>query len=157
MKLKSTVLLALLFSFLLIHSAESKEISNGAKVQVNFIPSEDLAIFNLEELGAITPSEFVNISPKQIQSRTGKKLKFKERMVLKMVQSGAKRQLKKDGALNFEDLSYDFSLGGFLLGFILGLLGVLIAALGFPKNVLKSALLGLVIWVGLLLLGLVLI
>ena len=155
MKLKSTLLLVT--CSILISLNPLGAITNVESAPQNLILKEQLALFNMEALGPITVSEFLSISPKQYRGISGEKLKFKDRFLLKFAQKSLKRQLKNGDTISFEDASYDFSVGGFLLGFFLGLLGVLIALLLFPNNVFRSSLLGLLCLIIALLVGLVIV
>ena len=142
----------LIFSFMLMVQPISAIESIETPAQ-SFLTVDQLALFKMEALGPITASEFASISPSQYYHRTGEKMKFKNRFVLKLTQKALKKQQKKGEAFNFEDASYDFSIGGFLLGFFLGLLGVVLALLLFPKNVFKSSLVGLLCLVIVLVVG----
>lgn len=68
--------------------------------------------------------EFSKMTVAQYEQIRGKKMNFFERMSFKMSQKKAKHMLKKADAE-----SEGFNIGGFALGFLLGLLGVLIAYL----------------------------
>jgi hypothetical protein len=90
----------------------------------------------------ITVDDIKNLSIKEIEAKSGTKLTWKQKLGLKM----AKNKIgKADG---------DGSTGiGFLLGFLLGLIGVLIAYLAFkdePKTI-KGAWIGFGVLVGLIL------
>ena len=115
-------------------------------------PVEDLPLTSV--LGDMTAEDFVQLRAKEIKQRTGKKLKLKERIVLKVAQHKVKKQLKNgelaDYKETYENAERRFSLGGFLLGFFLGLIGLLIALL-FGRNAFRSALLGFLVWLVVLL------
>lgn len=79
-----------------------------------------------------------SISTKDFQSLTGKKMSFGERMGFKIAQRQIRSSINEDGTVNSKRLAnlYNkadggsgFHLGGFALGFLLGLIGVLIAYL----------------------------
>src|SRR2546423_4098951 len=65
--------------------------------------------------------EFVKLTPKQYGELRGKKLSFVEKIEFKVLQ----RKLKKQ--LYYGDDSTGFNIGGFALGFLLGLIGILLA------------------------------
>jgi len=94
----------------------------------------------------------------EIEDRIGKKLKWKEKQGLQTLKWKIKRW-KKDGLTNEEiDAKLDagafsFNFLGFLLGFFLSLIGVLIAWLVWGGEGLKSSLIGLVF--NLLLIGVI--
>ena len=101
----------------------------------------------LQDGQSMTVEDFLNITPKKIKERTGEKLSLKERLALRYVQSQIKRDIKKgispaDTAFNLDDEARKFNIGGFLLGLLLGLIGVLISLLFKNRNVRRSALLG---------------
>jgi hypothetical protein len=86
---------------------------------------------NLDELSVI--------SLKDLQQLTGKNLKFSDKITFKMVQRKLRRSINEDGTINNTYLkkackngffnSHPFHAGGFLLGFFLSLIGVLISYL----------------------------
>lgn len=103
----------------------------------------DVDLSNYQNLSA---EEFLALTPKEIKKNTGKKLRFKEKVALKIAQTTLKRNLKK--AKKGKDVTgtkkMTFHIGGFLLGFFLGLIGVLIAYLVLEdKDAGKSSLIGL--------------
>jgi hypothetical protein len=71
--------------------------------------------------------EFVKLTPKKYGELRGKKLSFVEKIEFKVLQRKLKRQL------DYGDDSTGFNIGGFLLGFFLGLLG-LIGAFVFSQD-----------------------
>jgi hypothetical protein len=82
------------------------------------------------------------LSMKDYEAITGKKLSFRNKIVFYLTK---KELMKKNKTVDkatfdkaFRDESMGFNLGGFLLGFFLSLLGVLIALL-FGRKVLRSA------------------
>ena len=74
-------------------------------------------------------------------------MSLRDRLVLRGVQYQVHRKVKKGEDFNLEELysleDRDFSFGGFLLGFFLGLIGLLIALL-FGRNAVRSALYGMI-------------
>ena len=97
-------------------------------------------------LSTMDTETFLALSPKEIQEKTGQKLKFKDRMAIRLAQKQVRKAMKKGEATNLEEAFYagrrGFSLGGFLLGFFLGPIGVLLAVL-FGANAFRSSLIGL--------------
>lgn len=109
------------------------------------------------------------ISVKEFELVSGKKLKFAEKITLKLAQRDLRKSINEDGTINskrlekslkkFADGESGFHIGGFALGFLLGLIGVLIAYLikdDKKSNRVKWAWLGLAAWVVILLIALVL-
>lgn len=114
-----------------------------------FVTNDAQQQFLLENFGVTNADAFVNVSFKEVAEAKQKKLKLKEKVVLKLAQRQVKKQLKKSQKVDVEEIYESaerrFSIGGFLLGFFLGLIGVLIALL-FGKNAVRSSLIGLLCW-----------
>jgi hypothetical protein len=100
------------------------------------------------------------MSIKDVQQFTGKKMKLADRMMFKAAQRQLKKNINPDGTLDknriaknlkkASDGTTGFHIGGFALGFLLGLIGVLIAYLindDKKSNRVKWAWIGLAIWV----------
>lgn len=75
---------------------------------------------------------------KDVQAFTGKKMSFTDRMMFKAAQRQLKKNISSDGTIDNKriaktikkaDGETGFHIGGFALGFLLGLIGVLIAYL----------------------------
>jgi hypothetical protein len=110
---------------------------------------------------SISVKTFLSLSPKDIYAGTGNKLSFKEKMGLKFAQKELKTQVKKnqidentivelDKQMGYGESS--FNLGGFLLGFFLGLIGVGLAHIfSDDKDFRRSSWKGLGAWIILLL------
>jgi hypothetical protein len=90
--------------------------------------------------------DLATISPSQLEKLTGKKMNLIEKAGFRIAQKDLRKSINSDGTVNskkFEKLlkkadgSSGFHLGGFALGFLLGLIGVLIAYLIKDEN--KSA------------------
>jgi hypothetical protein len=94
-------------------------------------PEMNVGKANKEVLYSLTTEEILALTPNDYKSLTGKKLSFKERFVLKYAQRSIKKDLKKEGSVDikryFDDGDSRFNGGGFALGLLLGLLGVLLA------------------------------
>jgi hypothetical protein len=76
------------------------------------------------------------ISTKDFQTITGKKMKLVEKVSFMIAQKKLRNSINEDGTFNqkriqkfFFDCESGFHLGGFALGFLLGIIGVLIAYL----------------------------
>jgi len=98
--------------------------------------------------GSISAGVFVELSSKDFSKVVGRKLNFKERIALGLVQKKFKAEIKAghltaDTVINLNQLADEkmpqFNIGGFLLGFFLGLIGVALAYIfsndkGFRRN-----------------------
>ena len=102
--------------------------------------------FLQENFGVSNVEAFVNMTPKEIAAARGKQLKLRDKIVLKLAQKKIKKHLKKGTSVDVEEIyetaDKSFNIGGFLLGFFLSIIGVLIALL-FGKNAFRSSLIGL--------------
>ena len=86
---------------------------------------------NLQDLSTMNTAD--------LEKMTGKKMGFFHRMEFKLAQKKLRRSINADGTLNNKKLAMlaskdmdgdtGFHIGGFALGFLLGLIGVLIAYL----------------------------
>ena len=95
----------------------------------------------------ITIEDIVNLKPKEIEKKAGKKLKFKEKLALKLAKGKIKKAMKKGKSpeeikAELAAGDFNFHIGGFILGFLLGVLGVLIAYLLIDRDAGISALIG---------------
>ena len=103
----------------------------------------------------ISLMELSSFSLKEIETAKGQKMKFLEKLSFKMAQKKLKKKINADGT--FKNAKYEkriaasynetgFHLGGFALGFLVGLVGVLIAYLindDYKSNRVKWAWIGL--------------
>ena len=92
--------------------------------------------------GKMTVEQVLNLSPKQYEKITGVDLNFKEKMAFSML----KKELKKkdiNSTINLEaamaESSSDFSWGGFIVGFLLGLIGVALVHIFSKDQAMRSA------------------
>jgi hypothetical protein len=91
--------------------------------------------------------EFLALTPKKYKELTGEKLSFTQKISLKLAQKKVRKALRNNENIdsitmaNAVDTS-DFNIGGFVLGLLLSLVGVLIAYLIGDTSVIKWA------WIG---------
>ena len=132
---KAITLLAL---FALFSSTYSATNSNFVTLPKNSVKAADIYI----PIGAtgqkISLLELSEISMQDLQTLTGRKMKLMEKIAFKAGQRKLKNNINRDGTLDkrflkkinkAEDVTKGFHLGGFALGFLLFLIGVLIAYL----------------------------
>lgn len=81
---------------------------------------------------AFSPEEFKNLTPKEFKKKTGKKLSFKDRMILNIL----KKRTTSEGG-------FKMNWGAFTLGLLLGIIGIAITLFFKEKEAWKSALVGL--------------
>lgn len=112
----------------------------------------------LGEGKTISLLELSTISAKDYEKLAGKKMNFFNRLTFKMAQHKLAKCMDADGkitnkkllkAFSNEDHSRGFHIGGFALGFFVGLIGVLIAYLikdDYKKNRVKWSWIGFATW-----------
>jgi len=109
-------------------------ISLHASVIVSENPTADKVMIPLFNSGkTISLADFMKLNPAEYKSITGTKLKFKEKVALKLFQRHFKNSINNDGTVNLEKFHQDqddvkkFNLGWFALGLLTGLIGFIIA------------------------------
>ena len=136
------ILPLLLFAFITQISFAVNTVKNDAEsqfLQLNF--------------GVDNVQDFVSLTWKEAAAAKNQKLTLREKLVLKIAQQKVKRNIKKDRPADAEAVytttAADFSIGGFLLGFFLGPIGILIALL-FGRRAVRSSLIGclcaIIVW-----------
>ena len=114
-------------------------------------------------LSLITAKQFLNLTPKKFQELTGKKMSFFQKVELKMTQRKVKKMVKKGEVVTMADVQKkmadtgSMNVLGFLLGLILGPVGVIIALIlketgDVGQDVVRWSLYGLLIWLAVVLL-----
>lgn len=111
--------------------------------------------------------ELSTISMKDLQKLTGKKMSLLDKMLLKSSQNKLRHSINNDGSLNNKKISKyvakarggetGFHAGGFFLGLLLGVIGVLIAYLikdDYKSNRVKWAWIGWGAWIAIVLVSL---
>jgi hypothetical protein len=110
----------------------------------------------------ISVLDLSRINVKAFESISGRHLNFFDRLGFKLAQKKLKKSINADGTIDNKKLNKllaegetGFHLGGFALGFLVGLIGVLIAYLindDKKKNRVKWAWIGFGVWIVILLL-----
>jgi hypothetical protein len=107
----------------------------------------------------MTVEDFLHLTPKQYRQLSGKKLSLSQKLTLKIAQYKVKRMVRKNKKVDLMAFANaidgnDFHIPGFILGIVLGPLGILIAYLieGKTSAMFQWALVGSLIWLGLFLL-----
>ena len=106
--------------------------------------------------------ELSKISMKDLQTLTGRKMTFLDKIVFRLAKKKIRNSINQDGTLSNKmlekfgksDEETGFHLGGFALGFLLNIIGVLIAYLindDYKKNRVKWAWIGCSVILGILL------
>ncbi|MEO7983240.1 MAG: hypothetical protein ABI688_04080 [Bacteroidota bacterium] len=102
--------------------------------------------------------ELSTMKIKQVEALRGEKMKFADRLIFKAAQNKLRQNINSDGTINNEKLvtklkkaggESGFHFGGFALGFLLGLLGVIIAYIikdDYKRNRVKWAWIGFAIY-----------
>ncbi len=134
--MKKTKIIIGLFALIILFPLQSEAVIKSVNPQKSFLQ---------EEFGVSNIQDFLSLSIADINRTTGKKLTFKDKVVFKLTQRKIKKNIKKGTFFNakteYENATNNFNVGGFMLGFFLGPIGVLLAIL-FGGNALKSSLLG---------------
>jgi hypothetical protein len=114
-----------------------------------------IPIGNGKKISILTLSQ---LSIKDVEMLRGQKMKFADRLVFKAAQHKLLQQINNDGTISSERLikkmkkadgSTGFHLGGFALGFLLGLIGIIIAYIindDYKKNRVKWAWIGFALY-----------
>ena len=146
---KFTVLCSLLFvlcsAIVIPHKDENPSVDKSQKL----------------DLKSITIDQFIKLKPSYLKKLTGETLTLKEKLVLSLMQKDLRRSVKKNlvdenTTVNFdqyfEEGKSKFDIGGFVLGLLLGLIGVGLAHIfSKDKNFRRSSWQGLGAWIIILL------
>ena len=108
-------------------------------------------------LSMISAKQFLDLTPKTYKELTGKKLNLVQKVELKALQHKVNKMVKKGGAVTMADVQKKFdemssmNLLGFLLGLILGPIGVIIALIlketgDIGPDTVRWSLYGLLVW-----------
>jgi hypothetical protein len=120
------------------------------------------AIKTPDPLSLITARQFISLSPKKFEELTGKKMNLVKRIEFKMLQHKVKKMVRKGEVITMADVKKEFddlssmNVLGFLLGLILGPVGVVIALIlketgDVSSDVVRWSLYGLLVWLAIVL------
>ena len=126
-------------------------------------PLPTATITDPNPLAHISAKQFLSLTPKKYQEMTGKKLTLVQKLQFKLLQHKIKKMVKKGEVTTMADVQKKFDeLGsmnvlGFLLGLVLGPVGVIIALIlketgDVDASVLRWSLYGCLIWLAVVLL-----
>lgn len=112
-------------------------------------------------LSGMTVQDFLALTPKKYKELTGEKLSLTQKISLKLAQKKIRKAIKNNEKIesstiaNAMDTS-DFNIGGFVLGLLLSVIGVLIAYLIGDTSVIKWAWIGFAVFLVIFLLAVLL-
>jgi len=127
-------------------------------------PAATTTIKDPNPLSLISAQQFLTLTPQKFQELTGKKLNLIQKIQLKMVQHKVKKMLKRGEVVTMADVQKKFddvgtmNVLGFLLGLILGPVGVIIALIlketgDVGSDVVRWSLYGLLVWLAIVLIA----
>ena len=147
---------SLIMSVLMISLSSSIPVSKEEPVLEKKVSND-----NVSMLSTMTNKQFLTLSPQTYYKLTGIKMSFKERMALRIAQKNIRSEIKSKSIEENATINYEmavgngessFRIGGFILGFLLGLIGVGLAYIfSNDKDFIRSTWKGLGGWVILLL------
>ena len=147
---------SLIMSVLMISLSSSIPVSKEEPVLEKKVSND-----NVSMLSTMTNKQFLTLSPQTYYKLTGIKMSFKERMALRIAQRNIRTEIKSKSIEENATINYEmavgngessFRIGGFILGFLLGLIGVGLAYIfSNDKDFIRSTWKGLGGWVILLL------
>ena len=112
---------------------------------------------NPNALSTISAKQFLELTPQKYREMTGKKLNLVQKVELKVLKNKVKKMVKKGEVVSMADVQKKFyemgemDLLGFLLGLILGPIGVIIVLIlketgDVGPDTLRWSLYGLLVW-----------
>ena len=115
-----------------------------------------------DPLSLITAKQFLALTPKKYQELTGKKMNLFQKIEFKMLQHKVKKMVDKGQVVTMADVKdkvdelSSMNVLGFLLGLVLGPVGVVIALIlketgNVDAGVLRWSLYGLLVWLAIVL------
>jgi hypothetical protein len=124
-----TLAIAMLFTF--AASATVATVNPNAEIKTKEVSS----VYNVNLAGKTSVSDILTLSVKDMETKMGRKMSWKEKGAFKYAKFKFQRAEKKGKLAAEFAKSSDGSIGiGFALGFLLGLIGVLIAYIAFKDE-----------------------
>jgi hypothetical protein len=124
-----TLAIAMLFTF--AASATVATIDPNAEIKAKEVSS----VYNVNLAGKTAVSDILTLSVKDMETKMGRKMSWKEKGAFKFAKYKFQRAEKKGKLAAEFAKSSDGSFGiGFALGFVLGFLGVVVAYLAFKDE-----------------------
>ena len=166
MKLLKPLAFLLLGASFIVTMSSSVPATIPTEAEISKSKEELKAVPIEQSLNSMTASEFTKLTARDYKKITGERLSLKEKLILKSVQKETKsliaaNKLDENTKMNFSQQMADgeksFDFGGFIVGFLFGLIGVgLVHIFSTSKAARRSSWQGLGAWI-LLLLALLLI
>ena len=155
MKLKMYALLLGITAFLFSNSA-------NAFTSLVVISKPAAIIKNPDPLSQISAKQFLSLTPKKFEELTGKRMNLVKKIEFKILQRKVKKMVKRGEVVTMADVQKRFddlnsmNVLGFLLGLVLGPIGVVIALIlketgDVGPDVVRWSLYGLLVWLAIVL------
>lgn len=141
-------------------------ISENKAIAISTLPalpsSPSATIKGPDPLSLITAQQFLSLSPKKYQEFSGKKMNLVQRIEFRIIQQKVKKMVRKGEVVTMADVKKKFedlnamNLLGFMLGLVLGPVGVVIALIlketgDVGPEVVRWSLYGLLLWLAIVL------
>ena len=125
-------------------------------------PVSTTTIKNPNPLSLISAKQFLTLTPQKFQELTGKKMNIIQRLEFKMLQHKVRKMVRRGEVVTMADVQKKFddigsmNVLGFLLGLVLGPVGVVIALIlketgDVGSDVVRWSLYGLLVWLAIVL------
>ena len=139
---------------------------NAAKAYTTLVvlpkPATLATIKNPNPLSLISAKQFLTLTPQKFQEITGKKMNLVQRLEFRMLQHKVRKMVKRGEVVSMADVQKKFqdvgsmNVLGFLLGLVLGPVGVVIALIlketgDVGTDVVRWSLYGLLVWLAIVL------
>ena len=150
----TTVLFAVLLMTGYSLSAAVSPVFNPAPAATKMGDIPGFETSDYSALGDLTVEEFLELRPKEIAKITGERMTVKDRVFFSLAKENMRKQLKKaEKNADYEFTApqdsgggFHWNWGAFVLGLLLGLIGLIISFFFKDKKAWISALIGMAIW-----------